>query len=621
MSLPEKQQRLGSTSSVGFRLAMVLAVSLLPLGLLALWQNAVLTDEANARSEAALLGQTLVAAETEMLLIRDMQVLSLALAKSILPYLNNDKECTLTMMRAAETDARYSFVAFTPVSGISTCNSEGRVVDFSATETFQKHVTERKPQISVNPRSVVSRESVLAAVHPVFDAQGRFLGLTSVSVPHTRIRMTDPGARPLPDAPGSQLELFTMDSNGAVLTYSGKLEDADALVPAGLAARITQNSGPNVLTARTPDDRTRTYAVVPLIKSELYLVSSWQDDVLAGLSGISQTGFVVPFLMLVVSIFGAMAAGHLYVSRYVRSLSAEMQRFAAGSRRLQADRNAGAPAEIRALTVAFDDMTARLMQDEAELENTIHQRDVLLREVHHRVKNNLQLIASMMNLQIRHAASNEAKLMLRELQDRVMSLASIHRELYVTSGAADVRADELLTDICNRIVNLGTGIGRRIRTRFDFEDVHLSPDQAVPLSLIVTEALTNAVKYAGSPPGQPVDIAVTLHREGGNSVVAEIANSLSPSRDPAEPDTVVNGQASPRKTESGGLGLRLIQAFTHQIGGTLTTDVRDGRHILRVIFQVGDTPDALKDTAEEAPLDETRKPEKPGPGTDAREQS
>jgi two-component sensor histidine kinase len=490
------------------------------------------------------------------------------------------------MTRAAATDSRYSFVAFTPVSGISTCNSSRKTFDFSATEAFQSFAATQEPHIGVNPASAVTGGSVLASVHPVLDDEGRFLGLTSVSVPHALIRSGDPAAEPLPFSPREKLELFAIDRDGAVLTYSGDLEDAAAMLPLDVAQRIADSSGPTVLTVTARDLRTRTYAVVPLIDTELYLVGSWQGDMMAGLTSLSRAGFVVPFLMLVVSVIGAMAAGHFLVSRYVRELSSEMQSFAAGSRRLRADRNDGAPAEIRALTVAFDDMTARLMHDEAELENTIHQRDVLLREVHHRVKNNLQLIASMMNLQIRHAASNEAKLMLRELQDRVMSLASIHRELYVTSGAADVRADELLTDICKRIVNLGTGVGRHIRTSFDFEDVHLSPDQAVPLSLIVTEALTNALKYAGAADGQPADIAVSLRREGGSRLVAEVTNSLDPIVTDA--DSFGVGDAGQRKPGSIGLGLRLIQAFTQQIGGDLTTESDGERHVLRVSFPVGD---------------------------------
>jgi two-component sensor histidine kinase len=589
MNSPEDQSGRKSTSSVGFRLAIVLAMALLPLGLLATWQNAALTEEARARSEAALLGQTLVAAEVEMLLIRDMQVLSRTLAKSILPYLENDAACTQTMARTAATDARYSFVAFTPVSGISTCNSAGKTFDFSDNEAFRNFAALQAPHIGVNPESAVTGGSVLASVHPVLDDEGRFLGLTSVSVPHAMIRANNPAAEALPFSPRAKLELFAIDRDGAVLTSSGDLEAAANLLPLDMAQRIADKAGPTVVTATARDLRTRTYAVVPLIDTELYLVGSWHGDMMAGLSSLSRAGFVVPFLMLVVSVIGAMAAGHFFVSRYVRVLSSEMQGFTAGSRRLRADRNDSAPAEIRALTVAFDDMTARLMHDEAELENTIHQRDVLLREVHHRVKNNLQLIASMMNLQIRHAASDEAKLMLRELQDRVMSLASIHRELYVTSGAADVRADELLTDICRRIVNLGTGAGRNIRTSFDFEDVHLSPDQAVPLSLIVTEALTNALKYAGAAEGHPADIAVSLRREGGSRIVAEVSNSL-----PAvatDPDPIgIGAPADPDQRKAGaiGLGLRLIQAFTHQIGGDLTIAEDAARHVLRVSFPVGD---------------------------------
>jgi two-component sensor histidine kinase len=580
---PVKSPGAGS-SSVGFRLAIVLTLALVPLGLLAVWQNAALSAEANARSEAALLGQTLVAAEAEALLIRDMQVLSAALATAILPYLNDKTECTRTMIRAAATDPRYSFVAFTDAAGLSTCNSSGRLFDFADSESFRAFSASQKPFIGVNPHSEISGGSILAAIHPVTDAEGRFLGLTSVSVPHTLIRSTDPNTRMLPGAPFEKLDLFSIDKTGAVLTYSGDFDDAAALLPLDMAERIAESGGPTVVTATARDLRTRTYAIVPLIDSELYLVGSWQGDVMAGLSSLSQAGFIVPILMLAVSVVGAMAAGHFFVSRYVNALASEMQRFASGARRLKANRHDGAPTEIRVLTGAFDDMTARLMRDEAELENTIHQRDVLLREVHHRVKNNLQLIASMMNLQIRHSASPEAKKLLRELQDRVMSLASIHRELYVTSGAADVRADELLSDICRRIVALGTGVGRDIRTEFTFDDVHLSPDQAVPLSLIVTEALTNALKYAGAAPGKKPSIGVSLRRDGGSTLVAQVENSLAPGKVPS-PETATDGQA--KVAGPVGLGLRLIQAFTHQLGGELTTAVESGRHVLRVRFAVG----------------------------------
>ena len=110
-------------------------------------------------------------------------------------------------------------------------------------------------------------------------------------------------------------------------------------------------------------------------------------------------------------------------------------------------------------------MITSVLHDEAMLEDSVHQKDVLLLEVHHRVKNNLQLIASIMNLQIRKSINPEARVMLRNLHDRVMSLATVHRELYQTSGLVDVRADELLESIVSQVLRMGARTEQPIDTK------------------------------------------------------------------------------------------------------------------------------------------------------------
>src|SRR5690606_6386022 len=113
----------------------------------------------------------------------------------------------------------------------------------------------------------------------------------------------------------------------------------------------------------------------------------------------------------------------------------------------------------------------------------------------------------------RRLHSPEARVLMKSLQDRVMSLATIHRGLYQTSGLADVRADELLTDIVRQIFKMSSGPGRSFDVSTKFDDLNLTPDQAVPLSLLLTEALTNAIKYAGSDNGGLPTIHISLRRE------------------------------------------------------------------------------------------------------------
>ena len=114
----------------------------------------------------------------------------------------------------------------------------------------------------------------------------------------------------------------------------------------------------------------------------------------------------------------------------------------------------GAPGELVELADAYGMMVDTILQDEAEMEDMVHQKEVLLREVHHRVKNNLQLIASIMNMQMRQARTLEARDLMKSLHDRVMSLATVHRGLYQTSGLTDVRANELMDDILRQLVRM-----------------------------------------------------------------------------------------------------------------------------------------------------------------------
>jgi hypothetical protein len=100
---------------------------------------------------------------------------------------------------------------------------------------------------------------------------------------------------------------------------------------------------------------------------------------------------------------------------------------------------------------------------------------VLLREVHHRVKNNLQLIASIMNMQMRRAKSPETKALMKGLQERVMSLATVHKELYQTTGLADVRADELLGDLVRQIVGMASAPGGLFRIETTSRPIPLAP--------------------------------------------------------------------------------------------------------------------------------------------------
>ena len=205
------------------------------------------------------------------------------------------------------------------------------------------------------------------------------------------------------------------------------------------------------------------------------------------------------------------------------------------------------------------------------MEEAVAEKTVLLKEVHHRVKNNLQLIASIINMQSRVIDDPDARRVLRSVQDRVAALATIYRNLYQAEHLDAVEAGQLIRDIINQMVSASVPPGGNLRIQMNIETLILLPDQAVPLSLLATEAFTNALKYAGTSSGEEgpwVRISLTSPEPGRG--VLEIANSID------------------QTDQSGGTGLgsQLIEAFTTQLEGQSTTGIRDNSFVLRLEFAV-----------------------------------
>ena len=595
---------------LGVRLALALAIALLPLGVVSGLQSRSVLKEARARSEAALLGETLLAAAPEAGLIRGARTAASALAAAMTGLPEDPAACSAVMRRVLdESDGVYSFVAFVPLSGIAQCTSNGKPLDLTQSERRIRMKENPQRDVVVIRQAAASLTSVLAFGHPVFDEAGRYLGYVSISLPHTVL-----DAEELPESDLRRLNrlqpiaLITFDAAGEVLTSSTGLDDAPNRLPGDRPLTDVATDRARTFIASAVNGVERVYAVFPLVDGQIYAIGSWPIAMAGGPLSLWVSPYVMPALMWLASLLVAMLAAERLVTRHIRALRRSITSFAAGNHRVEGLAMHDAAIEIRDVADAYLTMTDTIVRDAADLENMVHQREVLLREVHHRVKNNLQLIASIMNIQMRQSHSHEAKTLMKSLQDRVMSLATIHRGLYQTSGLADVRADELLSDILHQILKMATGPGRRFEVVTHFDDLRLTPDQAVPLSLLLTEALTNAVKYAGTEaPGVP-RLEVSLRREGRNEAVLTVANSKAPGPAPASHANGPGG-TGPGAGSSTGLGSQLLMAFGQQLGAHSTISTTDGLYSLRVQFAVRAlteaeagvapaTPDPVDDTGQ-----------------------
>jgi two-component sensor histidine kinase len=249
----------------------------------------------------------------------------------------------------------------------------------------------------------------------------------------------------------------------------------------------------------------------------------------------------------------------------------------------------GAPSEIVELARTFGQASTALRGREAELRQAAVRQDLLMQEIHHRVKNNLQIIASLLNLQASRIRLPEARAEFQAARDRIRALATLHRHLYAHDDLHSINMRSFLGELCGQLLaTIGeTPAGGRIRLDIEAPELQISSDQAVPMALIVTEVVSNAAKYA-FPGGRSGHIRVRLD-------VDAVADQAQRARLMIEDDGV-GIPAGRAETETGvrdGIGIQLIRGFARQLGATLTVTQDEGtRYVIDIpLHRARDTGD------------------------------
>jgi len=210
---------------------------------------------------------------------------------------------------------------------------------------------------------------------------------------------------------------------------------------------------------------------------------------------------------------------------------------------------------------------ARLHQElriQAEkLELSLQEKEVLLKEVHHRVKNNLQIISSLLNLQSAFIKDEQILEIFRDSQDRVRSMALIHEKLYLSNNLAEINFAEYLSSLINTIFRT-MGMQRRgINVQIQAENLLLKIDAAVPCGLIVNELVSNTLKHA-FPNGNAGVVQIQLKATVGGDIMLSVAD---------------NGVGLPlglNFKEAESLGLQLVNSLVQQLGGVIDLDQNSG---------------------------------------------
>ncbi|TAJ44129.1 response regulator [Methanofollis fontis] len=212
--------------------------------------------------------------------------------------------------------------------------------------------------------------------------------------------------------------------------------------------------------------------------------------------------------------------------------------------------------------VSFADITSR-KQNERDLEASIEEKSILLTEIHHRVKNNLQIISGMIRLQIREIVQEEAAASLRECENRIITMALVHESLYQSGNLGEIRMREHIRTLADNLV-AAEMYTCPLHLELDIEDICLDLDTAIPCSLIINELMTNSIKHAflDSDEGR---IWISMHRDRPNCIRLEVGDD-----GPGLPGGFDISSAR-------SLGLRLVyRLVTQQLGGEISVSSCDG---------------------------------------------
>ncbi|WP_432817304.1 sensor histidine kinase [Sulfitobacter sp. JB4-11] len=550
---------------LAFRVLFFLSLALLPIGLIAIVQTQQITQQTQTNAELSLL------AVTEQATFAETEILQQAFGASetlgpVVKLMRNDPVACSRFLRAyKDASITYSLVGFIDSTGMMTCSSSDAPFDFSEDPEFIAMAENPQRRATSTGSGSVSRRPVTVVSTPIF-SEREFIGAVFISIPFTAF---DDLSKP--QLPRSPVAIITFNERGEVLTSDHALDINEAEVPPNIALSLFTGDNRTVFLAENKNGLQRAYAIQPIVRDAAYAMTVWPADTpFLDTALSSRASALLPIVMWAASLVVAFWALNRLAIRHIRKLGRQMRRFALNRKLPEETLGYGVPTELVDMESAFIAMGESLLRDEATLEDSLREKNILLKEVHHRVKNNLQLISSIMNMQIRQAKTEDARFVLRRLQDRILSLATVHKNLYQNDDLQRVDASVLLHEVVSQLLSVGLAPGSNVEVFQEYAEVNLDADDAAPLTLLVSEALTNALKYLPKDRKAKKQLTIRLISSAPDKAELEIINTVG---------------GAPEE-EGTGLGSKLILAFARQLNGQTEVCENGDLYRLSIAFPV-----------------------------------
>ncbi|WP_281982747.1 sensor histidine kinase [Thalassorhabdomicrobium marinisediminis] len=546
--------------SLAWRIAMLMSLAMLPLGLISVYQTQVVVDEAQALTRAALLSETVDVAAKEREFNRELRGAAKALAAAVR---NTDQDTCRGLLRdyVASQD-RIMIARYIDLNGATICSSTGTGGDQYAPVPTEELPNQTMQRVLVTRLDTDSEEAVLVTQHPV-ERDGTLLGYLRITDPIDVIGMVSRESAVLSD-----MKFMTVNTRGEVISASEGVKNASLYMPRDFPLRSLDGQSRLTFQAEAGDGKQRLFAVSSVLEDNLFMVGSKPINSGAG-NVFPGSAVIFPILMWMAAVFVAFFGLQRLVVRHIRKLRSAMRQFALGDRQEIELQLEDPPEEFEEAQRAFNRMALIIADAEDRQTQNLREKEVLLREIHHRVNNNLQLIASIMNMQARQTTSKEAKDMLASLQRRVRGMAMMHRTLQTTQDMTTIDAAELVQAAVDDVSKSARdGV---VEVESSLESVPLFPDQAMPLSMFVAEALPNALINASTGRAHTFNVSVTMHEDETGKIRLVVKNT--------------DGEGNDREpTADENLRRSLMAAFANQLNSELSIEFDDSGYVIEIAF-------------------------------------
>ncbi|MBN1695960.1 MAG: hypothetical protein JW881_00480 [Spirochaetales bacterium] len=211
--------------------------------------------------------------------------------------------------------------------------------------------------------------------------------------------------------------------------------------------------------------------------------------------------------------------------------------------------------ELRKLNASMEEIIEKRTE---KLESALKEKETLINEIHHRVKNNLQVVVSLMKLKSKSFFDKRDKEICRDIEEKIRAMALVHEQLYGEKNHSKIGLKSFISRLISNVVSTYEP-NANIDIVQDTDDVQLGLDAAIPLSIIVTEILSNSFKHA-FPHGNGGTIHVRMKRQDGTSLIAEMWDS----------------GVGCENDISQSMGFRIIHALVRQLDGTMEINIKNG---------------------------------------------